>query len=380
MHGVSAAYLDAVRNGGRYTVTVDAWRGGVVVPGGKNLAVVSGSVTDDAAPGVRRQLDVQLAPEPGRPVQALFDSLIPTGTELRVRSTLHYPNGKSSETVPMGVFDVDSESVGIADGSLAIQASDKWVRVQRARFQSPVNSNRALRITDQIVALLRRALGSGEPVTVTATSAAMTPKVVWDRDLDQAVIELATSIGAWVYFDRSGRATVADLPADNAQPVWEVAAGSGGVMLDATRTRDRSKTYNMVVINSEQVDNLALFSPVVLQDDDATSPTWALGPFGQVPFFYSSPLLTSAAQAEKAGRTILARVKGLNAQLSVSTVRNHALDTLDAIRVRLPKERWDVPVPKVENHLVDRITHPLTADGAQSIDTRSTRTDELASQ
>lgn len=377
MYQVSTQYLDAVRDGGNYRVHVDAWRGGALLQAGRDLAVASGTVTDDAEPGVRRQLDITLTPEPGETVQQLFDLLAPVGTELRVRSVLRYPDGVSSESVPMGVFDIDSEQMGYAPGgTLVVKASDKWVRIQRARFLAPFASNPAITIKAQIAALIRRALGSGEPVTTTATSNAMTPKVVWDRDMDKAILDLAKSIGAWVYFDRDGVATIADLPADNSASVWRVAADNDGVMLDASRSRDRSKTYNTVVVNSEQVDGAALFAPVTLSDGDTTSPTYVGGPFGSVPYFYSSPLLTTTNQATQAGLSILARVKGLNAQLGLKTVRNHALDAMDAISVQLPKERWDVPLPPIEHHLVDRIVHPLTAGDSQSVDTRSTRTDE----
>jgi hypothetical protein len=381
LYAVSAQYLDAVRNGGRYTVVVDAWRNDAPVFGGKDLPVASGSVTDSSTPGVRRQLDLELTPEPGQTVQGLFDLLSPIGTELRVRSLLHYPNNVSSETVPLGVFDVDAEDMGYAPGgTLTVRASDKWVKIQRARFVTPYASNPLLTITAQIATLIRRALGNDEPVTVTATSTAMTPRVVWERNMDETINNLAQSIGAWVYFDRDGRATIADLPADDATPSWAITSDSAGVLLDASRSRDRSKTYNMVVVTGELVDNEALFTPVVIQDQDANSPTYVAGPFGQVPYFYSSPLLTTSAQASKAGRSILARVKGLNAQLTLSTVRNHALDALDAISVSLPRERWDVPSPAVETHLVDKVVHPLTAESVQSVDTRSTRTDELESQ
>jgi hypothetical protein len=99
------------------------------------------------------------------------------------------------------------------------------------------------------------------------------------------------------------------------------------------------------------------------------------GAFGQVPYFYTSPLLENTAQATLAGATLLERVRGLNAQLSMSQVRNHALDSLDAMTVILPRERWDTERP-TELHVADKIVHPLTAEQEQSIDTRSTRTDE----
>lgn len=372
MFPVSDEYLAAVGNGGNYRITCDAYRNGLLLSGGRDLALVGGSVTDESRPGIKMQLDAQLSPEPGETVQHLFDLLAPTGTELRVRSRLR----GAPDVVPMGVFDVSAQSMGYgADGTLSIQADDKWVKIQRARFLQPFASTNGAAVTTQIVTLIRGALGGSEPVNVTATSTATMGKVVWERDRDKAILELAESIGARVYFDRNGVATVADIPV-NQSPVWTAAADNQGVILKAQRTRDRSKTYNIVVVNPELIDGTALFSPVTLQDTNPDSPTYVDGPFLEVPTFYSSPLIRTSAQAGKAGLAILNRVKGLNAQLTLSTVRNHALDVLDTITVRLPKVRWDVP-QAVELHMVDKIVHPLTAEGEQSIDTRATRTDDV---
>jgi hypothetical protein len=373
--GLSSSYLPSIANGGRYTIRCDAYRGGLLVPGGGDLALADGSITDQAAPGVRRQLDLSVTPEPGLTVQSLFDVLAPTGTELRVRSVFHYPNRVSSETVPMGVFDVDSQRMGYGSaGTLQLQASDKFVRIQRARFPAPLASTPGITIKAQIAALIRGALGVDETVVITASSNALMGSVVWERDRDKAILDLAKSIGAWVYFDRDGVATIADIPTAE-DPVWEVSDGRDGVLLDAERSRDRSKTYNKVVVTPEKVDGTPLFDSVVVADTNPSSPTYVGGSFLEVPTFYSSPLLQNETQALKAGLAILNRVKGLNAQLTMTIARNHALDSLDTLRVRLPRVRWDVP-QAVELHMADKIVHPLTAERATSIDTRSTRTDD----
>lgn len=377
MYPVTSAYLPTIANGGVYTIRCDAYRGGELLPAGRDLALVSGSVTDDVTqPGVLRQLDVELAPEAGSTTQDLFDLLEPTGTQLKVRSVLHYPNQASVEVVPMGVFDIDAERMGYGrSGTLALSASDKWVLIQRAGFVTPFASTPGIAITEQIAVLIRGALGVTEPVVITATSTALMGKVVWPEDRDKAIVELAESIGAWVFFDRNGVATIADLPTGPGNPVCEITDGEQGVFLDGARSRDRAKTRNIVVVTPEKVDGTPLFAPVVLQDNDPASPTYVGGPFGPAPYRYSSPLLRNGAQATKAGAALLHRKKGLNAQLTMSVARNHALDSLDTVRVRLPKVRWDKP-RAVELHMLDRVVHPLTAKSAQSIDTRATRAGE----
>ena len=159
-------------------------------------------------------------------------------------------------------------------------------------------------------------------------------------------------------------------------PSWTVDASASGVLLTADRGRDRTKTYNVVVVNSELADGTPPLPPLVMADEEATSPTFVGGPFGRVPYFYSSPLLTSVDQQRQAGQAILTRVSGLNAQMTLTAVPNRALDVMDTVDVLLDQERYDIARP-VERHLIDRITHPLGVGDAQQIDTRSTRTDTL---
>lgn len=385
---VSSFYGSAARFGGVQYAVVDAWRDGAPIK--TDLAITAGSVTDDSSPGVRRTLSLELFPELG-----LWDLLAPIGTELRPRSVVRYPSG-TTETVPLGVYDIDAQSMSYGTGStIRLAGSDKWGRIQRARFLRPEASTPGSPVTAEIVRLIRGALGPTEPVSVTATSTAAVGAVVWERDRDKAIEELAKSIGAYVSFDRNGTATVEDLPTVSPAAVWLVDASETGVLLAADRDRDRKRTYNVVVAASDKTDGETPFEPVIVWDNNPESPTyccggagigtWAdfeaariagTGPFGVVPYFYTSPLLNDSGQAETAARTILARVTGMAAQLGLTAVRNHALDSLDAIDVLLPPERYDQEQP-LERHLIDRVTHPLYLKTPQQMATRSTREDEF---
>lgn len=365
--------------GVQYTTCTASFNGNVVQP---DLRIESGSVTDTNEPGVRRTLSLELTPVPG-----VADSLRFFGTTLRPVCVLRYPDGVT-ESVPMGVFDIDSVSQKYgSNGSISVQASDKWGRVQRSRFLVPQPSDPGVRVTEMIRRLILQGLGTSEPVFITASSTATVGALVWDTDRDKAINELAESIGAWVYFDRNGLCTIADLPAASGRTSsWVVDAGAAGVLLEADRSRDRVKTYNVVVVNSEKVDGSALFDPVIVWDDLAESPTYAgtnpqtapatAGPFGIVPYFFTSPLLQTTGQAQGAGRAILNRVVGLNSQLSLSSIANRALDSFDVVDVLLPQERYDMPRP-VERHIVDKVVHPLTPDGSQRLETRATRPDTV---
>jgi hypothetical protein len=299
---------------------------------------------------------------------------------------LRYPDG-STEAVPLGIFDVDVERIGYApSANLSLTAPDKWIRIIRARFLAPQASVKGIRISEQIARLIRGALGNSEPVINNSTSTETVGALVWEEDRAQAIIDLADSIGAYVSFNRDGVATIDELPTLGESAVWLVDARPKGVLLTADRSRDRQKTYNVVIASSSKADGTVPFAPIRVGDTDPASPTYAgvapftnpalAGPFGIVPYKYSSPLLNNVTQANKAARTILARVTGLAAQLSLTALRNPKLDALDVIDVLLPPEAGVART--MERHIVERVTHPLTVDGSQDITGRGTRTDDYS--
>ncbi len=366
MYAVSDTFLAALRNPHSVVVTVEAWRSGSLVA--SDLPVEGGQVTVDSGSRVRRKLDLTLAPE-----TALWDTLAPVGTELRVRRGIRYPNGET-ETVPLGVFDVDVQRLGYTPGGrLALTAPDRWVRVQRAQFETPTKPTAGTRISAEIARLVTQAVNVTP--SNTASSTVNVPAVIWERDRDEAIGQLGKSIGAEAFFNPDGNVVIRDVPTLANPAVWLVDASASGVLLAADRERNRQRTYNVVIVASDRTDGQAPFAPQTVADNDTTSPTYVGGPFGRVPYFFTSPLLTSAAQATAAGTTLLNRVRGLAAQLALESVVNPALDGGDVINVLLPPERADLPRP-VERHIIDALTVPLTVDGTQSITTRSTRPDE----
>jgi hypothetical protein len=60
----------------------------------------------------------------------------------------------------------------------------------------------------------------------------------------------------------------------------------------------------------------------------------------------------------------------------VESVVNPALDAGDVIDVLLPPDSPGAR-RRAERHLIDVVTIPLTVDGVQRIETRSTRPDEV---
>lgn len=379
-YAVADPYTKIIRTGSYGLVySINASVAGVAVAGAQDLRPIGGTLTDTSKPGVRRVLNLELAAEPG-----LFNLLSPERTTLTVTAKVTYPN-RTVASIPMGVFDVDTQTLDESEGRINLTAPDKWARIQRAKFIGPFSYGNAawgMPVTTIIQKLIQDALGVTEPVTKLATSVALTGHNVWEEHRDKAIMDLAAGIGAWVYFDRNGVATIADIPTTGPTAHWLVDASPSGVLLDLNRQRDRSETFNVVVLTSSStaVTDPPTFEYAIWWDDDSQSPTYAgtdpltnpssAGPFGINVKYESTSLPLTQGDANTVAKALLYRSKGMLSQLTVSTAPNPAADALDIIDVLPRRERYDIP-RVVERHIIDNLTHSLTVRGAQNIVGRS---------
>jgi hypothetical protein len=355
---------------------VEVWRGGVRVDryGDDGIPTYGGEVDVDPGKQVRRVLS-------GLKVDAtdeMWDLLSPPGTELRVFRGFRYLNGET-EVVPVGVFVVPnlSETYGGDWSGQVGSASDRMILVQRARFTRPRAMPVGMRIADAIGMLVGEVLGTA---SVLASSTAVTgPGLVYERDRGKAIEEMAASIGADVYCAPDGSPMVVDTPQLAATSVWTVnGVGDDSILYKADRDRSFDRVYSGVVASPAQIDGAAPFDPVEVWDEDPTSPTYYLGPFGKVPYFLTSPHFQHAGQAWVAASTLLPQVTGLRAQLTLEAETNPALEGRDTITAALPpRQRGATAV--TERHLVGPFSVPLTPDGTQRIATLSAQPDVPAS-
>ena len=107
---------------------------------------------------------------------------------------------------------------------------------------------------------------------------------------------------------------------------------------------------------------------VEVWDDDPASPTYRYGPFGEVPRFYTSSLVTTEAQATAAGEAILRRATGLVEGVSWTSLVDPAVDVGDIVAVVNPAVR----VNRVM--VLDSVTVPLGPAEAMSAVARTVRT------
>lgn len=364
MYPVSQAFLDAIRASHTVAVHAAAYYGGAVVPGGEDLLVVEGAVRVDAKSKVRRAVEGLKVVSLDGDTATLRAILDPPGTEIRLSRGVAFPDG-STELAPLGRFRVGAVADDLTvPGAVSVTGPDKTAAVIDDRFLAPRAGDTTKTIPGQIAALIQESIPG---VTVTDLSGVTTlvrDGVVWERERWDAIEELASSIGCVVYTNPDGAFVIEKETDPEAPADWTVTSGEVGILLGGSRSTTREGVYNVVVATSSPTDGSA---PVYgkAEDTDPASPTRVSGPFGRVPRFYSSPLLTTDAQALSAAQAILARSIGRRGALDVETLVNPALDAGDRVDVTFPDG-------STQKHIVDSFSVPLSPTGSMTLVTRTT--------
>ncbi len=362
MRPVSAALLRSLHgsHGMRARArVVTSWQTGTD-PDGVEIPIIAGDVVMDWTAKIRSSVDMTTK-------SALWpvvvdDPLTPYGNELFVERGVRLSNGVT-EWVSLGYFRIDeTEQDNVPFGAVRIAGQDRMAGIVDGDLVAPMQWN----ATDTY----------GQVVSDLVLDVYPDATIEWDDDaylqpIDRAVIceqdrygfidELITGLGKIWHWDHRGILVIRDVP-DPAEPVWEVAGGEGGVLVDINRKLTRVGVYNGVVASGEAADTETPPRAVAI-DAGLDSPTRWGGRFGKVPDFFSSPLLTDPDQCAKAARTRLMQVLGVPYMVDFTAVPNPALEPLDPVRIRQPRGRDGV-------HVLARLTMPLTAKQAMTSTTR----------
>ncbi|MCI4013021.1 DUF5047 domain-containing protein [Brevibacterium sp. ZH18] len=294
-------------------------------------------------------------------------ALSPYGSRVRVFMRMHYDRG-NYEQVPLGVYRVEEVSQqGLRPGRAALDGLSLEAQVQDERFTSP----RSLAIGPGqywVERLIKEVLP--EVSLSWRLDDILIPELVEERDrwglIDGRSRDpsIAKSLGGRVFCDSRGSFVAAPVPTLEDTPAWALAAGPGGALVEPQQTLSRDGVYNQIVAQGATENGKPPVGPAIASDDDPISPTYYKGPFGAVPLFYTSKMLTTFQQCQKAALSLLAPRLGLKQTVSVSALVNYAIEPDDIITVTMPDET-------VENHIVDSVSFPLTG-GAMNLQTRST--------
>lgn len=268
------------------------------------------------------------------------------------------------EEVPLGVFILTEVSV-TDDGDairLSVQGEDRARRISRNRWTSPYQVSAGTNAVDAITALLQNRWDDIEIVSTSTTQTVGSAVFGQETDNDpwKDAQKLALAAGLDLYFDGEGRAVIAAVPSlEDASPDFTFREGADGVLLGLSRSANTNTTYNGVVATGE---GTSADTPVRAEawDEDPASPTYRYGSFGQVPRFFSSPLMTTVEQAQSAAESLLRKVTGLSEGLEWSLVTDPSVEAGDLAEVVSAATRVSRVI------VLDAVTVPFTPGGSMA--------------
>jgi hypothetical protein len=374
MRAVSARFLDTLRGSHlavfRATVCESFQTG--TTPTGTEITILAGDVKSSATADIRSTLELTTS----EPWPRLVDDLLtPYGNEIYVERGIAYGNGQR-EFVGLGYFRIETpEQDETPDGPVTIAGSDRMAGIVDARFLRP----------RQFASSLTR----GALVNILITDVYPTATIEWDdtavRDgtVGRSVIaeddragtlkDFITSLGKVGYFDYRGVFVVETPPSITGAASWTIDAGHDGVLVQMSRGLTREGVYNAIVATGEAGDTTAPARGAAY-NLNPTSPTFYGGRFGPVPMFYSSPFLTTNAQAISAAASLLRKQLGLPYRVELTSVANPALEPFDVIAVRYPKQDRSRSL-RTETHVIDEVTIPLEPGQPVQLKTREQQTE-----
>jgi len=363
MWPITDAFREAVRQSHKVVTRVEILNEGSFIG---LLYPVDGSVSVDSRRAVRRTLSMTVVDEDGTltPSQnATTGLLAPYGTELAVFRGVEYQDG-SSELVPVGVFLLTQVSVTEDSGGqqITLQGSDRSLRISRNKLLDPFRIASGTSLESGIVSLLRDRWADVQtdfPVT-----GVVLPDVVIEAEKGAdpwaAAVTIAEAFGYDLAFSPDGIARMQLIPDPLADdPVEVYQDGADAVVTALTRTFDSARAYNGIVVTAQGTANATPFR-VIAWDENPNSITYRYGPFGEVPFFYESSLITDADQAAVTAAALLRKATGQSESVSWAQIVNPAHDVLDIVRLKRQEKSLDLVL------LIDRLDVPLGPDGTMN--------------
>lgn len=335
------------------------------------LVATDGSVNVDRTAQFRRTATIACIDPTGALVpSANGDLLTPFGTEVRPYRGVRYhnPDGTTeTEVQPLGVFRLSKTTViESSTGALTIslEMTDRSRTISRDKFTAPYTIAAGTNLLDAILLIVGRTFSNLHYDTT--DTALLTPAVrVYDVNDDpwQACVDLATSMAAEVYFDATGTLVVAPPPDLDTlpEPVFTYIENQNCIMTDLQAVYTDDPGYNGVVFTGATIGTSTVAVRATAWDNEPTSPTYYLGPYGQVPMSVQDTTVTTTDAAQAAADAQLRNLIGFAAQITVSGSVNPAYEGGDAIQV----VRGAMNVAGY--YSIDAFNVPLHKDGTQNV-------------
>lgn len=298
------------------------------------------------------------------------DLLTPFGTVLRPYRGVQYADTGEVEVLPLGVFRLSKANVKDSGGgvSIGLEAYDLSRTVARDGFTDVYVIPAGTNIVQAIQDLLALTFDDLQYDTITTTLTTTQP-IVCDTQVNPwaKAGELARSIGCDLYFDVDGWVVIAPPVDINAlpSPDFTYVEGQGTTLLDLDKTFSDDPGYNGIVLIGESPGDELPAVRAVAWDEDPTSATYHLGPYGEVPKYVTDQNIKTQEDANATADQLVKGLLGFSYSLSVTSWCNPALEAGNVVQVVRAKSKVD------GLFAVDAFNVPLAASGTQSLTLRA---------
>lgn len=337
------------------------------------LEAVDGTVTVDRTSDVRRRFSMTCVDSTGTVTpENAGDLLTPYGTVIYPYRGVRYASDQTTEVCPLGVFRLSKAVVkDTGKGTIiSLEGYDLARTIQRDKFTSPYNVTSGTNVLTAIKQIISRTFDNAVYNAV-STNLTVPSSKVYDRSNDPwaACLDLARSMGCEIYFDVNGIIVIRP-PTDitslsQARYTWQ--EGTDCMMLELERVFNDEPGYNGVVVTGENPSNNNPPVSATVWDTEPSSLTYHLGPYGEVPMFYTDQNITTTNDATAVATALLNSQLGFTSQLSVTARVNPALEGGDTIKV----VRSGMGINDL--YVVDSFAVPLKGSGTQSVILRQRR-------
>lgn len=376
MYDVSDRFLDAITGSHRAIVRVQVLPTATMPQfgpnplGGTELPLLDGDVKLASTADVNGSVDFTISGD-------YWDLLQPYGAELFVERGVDFGDG-TRELVPCGYYGIEEIHQDRApSGPVRVTGFDRAKRLKRSRVIYPIEFPPGTTHTAIFQRLVNGVTPPGAELLNYGMYANSVPILWTGYDPDQAKIgtsltceddahaflaKIADARSCVLRFNRLGQLLVQPRnQPPGATPVYTVAPGSAGNLIEASRKVTRDGIYNIVVARGSDPANPTGYR--LAYNNDPQSPLYWAGPFGAIARYYASPLILSFEAADIAAESVLSRYKGLPSSLAMMAVPNPALDPLDVVEARIGA----TPA----THLIDQVAIPLAGTSPVEIVTRT---------
>jgi hypothetical protein len=359
---VSERFAEAVKTSHKAISVIQVLEAGEVIA--ELDTFTDGGVTLDATAGVRGTLDLVVVEDGTGVLPTTPDDLLaPYGHELRPWRGILFDD--VAELVSLGIYRIEEVEIEDTGDMLTgrITGMDRAQKVAEAIFEEAYIVASGALATD----VLQDVLLAVDP-TFTFDFAETSITLPWlvaevGDDRWQFCQDIALAIGAEIYFDDAGVCVLRPIPSVQGDAVD--AYNEGEVLLSASRTFGRDRTFNRVIVTADSSSQIR----GVATDDNENSPTYYYGPFGKKPYTYSSQFITTQAQSDDAASGILQTFLGLQQHVTFASVVDPRRRPSDVVGVQ--RARAGI----ASTYVLDSVDLPIgvSDDDRMSAETRLTQ-------